>query len=264
LSARAMGFGAPPTPNGWTHAKELLFEREHNLWAALEVSKELPGTRKLDIWVALPYPFENQPKFKNTLWTHLDFSRNSEDRITALKWWVKEIESSWHTLCEKIPDHRARLCGFAWTKSSLAPNDETVIKGIADYIHGRQMKLWWCHNYGAARAIDVPELGFDFAFTRPTYTGIDPRGIDWIKYAAAFASHYHTGIGIWGEQRTSPYQTLDFLNVGNELFKNAFQIYDLPFQSVYEWYIDKDPMYVYLYAYTKGAFTKIIYPNCKY
>lgn len=258
LSARSIGFGVPDDLEDWQQVGAHLFVPEHNISAALELSRDL-CTHTLDIWVALPYPFAHNHSSDTR-----DLARDVFWRTDRIKWWIARFFDEWKAACTAVSDHRARLCGFAWTKSSLAPNDDLVIRDVSEFIHESGFKLFWCHNFGTTGATNVTELGFDFAFTRATYTGIEPRGIEWIRYTAAFAAHYHTGMTIWGEQRFSPYHALDFLNMGNESFKQAFQLYELPFRAVYDWYCETNPMYVYLYAYLKQAFTKIVYPGCSY
>jgi len=256
LSARALGLGEPATSVDWLQALDELFLPDANLPASLQLSKQRPFQKSLDIWVGLPYPQESTLSFA-VLPDHPLSFKEREDRIFALKWWVDQCVSRWHELSLSVPGHTCQLRGFVWTKSSLLDEDEAVATAVAAHIHATGLKLKWIQNYVSGKALTGYTMGFDLICLRPTYTGIEPRGALWIQYASSLAQSYHFGMSVWGEDRLYPYQVLDFLNAGRDSFMQAYQTHELPYGRVHEWYTHKDPMYVYVYAYTKGAYATI-------
>jgi hypothetical protein len=258
LSAKAIGFGSNPTAVAWQQAIEELFQKDQNLAITLQISKQRPNHKTLDIWIALPYPVETKQDFGTIHGRTLNFRVNPTDREIALKWWIDAVVAAWNQVSQSISGHHARLCGFAWTKSSLGSNDETLIQAISEYIHKGNLKCMWCQNYGTAKAWEGYNLGFDLVFTRPTYTNIDPRGTAWLNYAAKFSNVYNLGLIVWGDPRISSNQLSSILDFGRKTFmKAAFQIYELGDDAVYELYKKADPMYDALYSFINGTLTSV-------
>lgn len=172
-------------------------------------------------------------------------------------WWIDAVIDRWNILSSNHPDHNARLCGFAWTKASLDQNDEEILKLLHVHLKAKKLMLIWCTNYGTNKAETGKEIGFDAVFIRPTYMNTKDRNVNWLDSATQFSKVIPTDIIIWGDERVSKNQLLDFLNFGRHSFSHAKQIFELNGRSVYEFYKNGDPRYVYLYAYIKNAYTYI-------
>ncbi len=256
VSSKTLGFGRPGSLTAWQQALDDLFLPGFNMDAALQVSRQRPFQKLLDIWVALPYPQPAQQAFGLLDGRMLNF-RVQEDRITALKWWVDQVVTRYYALSQLVPGHLGVLRGFAWTKSSLSDEDEALASAIAKHVHAHGLKLMWIQNYVSGKALSGYNMGFDLILMRPTYLGIPPRDEKWVRYASMLAEAYRFGMTMWGEERINPRQILDLMNIGQADFMHAYQTYELPYSRILDWYVRNDPLYVYLYAYTKGAFAKI-------
>lgn len=254
LSGRYLGFGKAPTVNAWQEALDELFLSKHNLEAIVNASKSRLFGEPIDIWIALPYPLPSMQSFGMLNRKQLDFRNNPEDRKTALIWWIDQVIQRWTRLTRAHVGHVAQLRGFAWTKGSLDHNDEDVIQALHTHLQGKNLQLIWCTNYGANKAGNGRELGFDRVFIRPTYMNTQDRNENWLTYTANFSSTVPTDLIIWGDERVSKHQLIDFLNIGRVSFTHAHQIFELNDQAVYKFYHTQDPKYVYLYAYTKDAY----------
>ncbi len=249
ISAHAIGFGGPPTSAGWQKAIDELFVSDGNLPAAVAVSREQPSLPPVDIWITLPYPDVTRQPFGSVGKKTLDFHLREEDRKTALTWWIGEVLSAWNQLDKSLSGHRCRLCGFAWTKNSFAPGDEKLVGQISRFLHDRKLKLLWCQNYGTTNAHRGRELGFDLICTRPTVNGTPLRGAGWIASAAKLCRIHNLGMIIWGDPFVSNRQLDDFLQVGRQMFSEAFQLYELGDKAVYQFWRTNDPIYHSLYSY---------------
>lgn len=264
LSGQLLGLGKAPTVEGWLESIDELFAPKKNLQAAIELSNERLQQKPLDIWIALPYPVVSQAAFGTVNGAKIHFLNNPGHRVTALNWWINSVLTRWHALMLRYPQHRVQLRGFVWTKASLGPCDAEVIESICSTVHGHGLKIMWCTNYGAGKAEKAYEFGFDALFLRPTYTGVEPRGINWIKYSAQYADYLRAGMVLVGDPRVNPNQLLDFMNIGTGTFLHAFQVYETYGKSLLDDYRRENPLYVYLYCYTKNALVPIRYPHMKY
>ncbi|MBE3554348.1 MAG: DUF4855 domain-containing protein [Thermicanus sp.] len=246
LSPLMLGLGKEGTKEGWEEALGALFRKDANLSALLKVSKRDSSPKGTDLWIALPYPHPSPTAFSRM-----------GGRKEALIRWIRDFMELWRTLGPSEAGHRVRLCGFAWTKSSIDSIDEALLPELAREIHALGLKWIWLQNYGTAKAAEGKGMGFDAVFVRPTYLGEDPRGERWILSAARWASFQQFGLILWGDERVSSHQMIDFLNAGQGTFMSSFQIYEVGEKGIIPYYQRQDPLYVYLYAYTKGAYARI-------
>lgn len=248
LSPKALGMGKSAAEEGYDEALEALFRKDGNLSALLEVSRENVLPKRIDLWIALPYPYESS----------VGLAIQGE-RVKLLMRWVDRFLQRWESL-QATSQGEVDFRGFAWTKSSLDIGDELMIPFLADHLHELGLQLMWHQNYGTLKASEGKNLGFDYVFVRPTHLGDPPegpRGENWITAAAHWASFHQFGMILWGDERISKVQIIDYLNVGQSLFNDAFQIYELGERGILPYYERRDPIYVYLYAYTKRAYAKI-------
>ncbi|WP_274363649.1 DUF4855 domain-containing protein [Paenibacillus thermotolerans] len=253
MSGKAIGFGKPPTMTAWKQALDVLFQKDRNLSMALQISALRPKGNALDLWVALPYPLETKQDFGVYKGRQLNFQANPSDREIALTWWIDRLLEAWNYVSRKASGHNARLCGFAWTKNSLEPNDESLLAAISRYIHDKKLKLIWCQNYGTAKAWEGSQLGFDFVFTRPLFANKDPRGAEWVKSAVSFCNKYQLGVIVWGDPRVSLNQLPELLNIGRELFAHSLQIFEIGEVGAGHLFKTSDPLYRTLHSYIKGV-----------
>lgn len=260
VSAKGIGFGKPPSIEAWEEAIRELFLPGFNISAAMSLTLERPFQKELDIWIELPYPLETSQSFGVLQEQPINFALQPEGRMVALSWWIDQVMENCAAINITHPASLVKLRGFVWAKSSIPPTDKELIKRVAEKIHALQLQFLWSMNYGSGEAIHGYEYGFDIISLRSTYMGQGARGIDWMKSALHFADVYHFGVTVWGDERVSPYQTLDFLNTVSDFGTNIFHIYDLPILQIYEWYHNKNPLYVYVYAFSKGAYGKILRP----
>lgn len=264
LSPKGMGLGKEGTMASRLEALESLFTPGYNIPALLEVSKEMPAGEWVDLYIALPYPFPLSGEGKEG--TGFPAGGGTESgglggRKEELIAWVEGFMQRWQEWEKRVPGHRVRPVGMAWTKSSMDPLDEGWLPEVAQAVHRHGLKWFWLQNYGTAKAMGAKGFGFDAVFIRPTFLGGDPRGERWLFAAAKWA--YVQGFGIihWGDERFCPEQLLHFLNAGQRTYMHALQIYELGEEGILSYYKRKDPRYVYLYAYTKGAYVPIPVPQ---
>jgi hypothetical protein len=258
VGPKTIGFGGDPSITDWRESVNELFRSNENIPALLKVSRYRLWDKPVDVWVTLPYPLQSHDEFGIIGGNSIAFN-NPEDRAHAIQWWIDEFVLRWKLSSAMNPGHKTVLRGFCWGKSSILPSDEQVVADTIQHVHSKGLKIFWIRNYGTGKGADGDICGFDFAFIRPTFLGESPRGLEWITYSSMFASAYQEGMVIWGDVRVSEHQILDQLNVGSTLFMQAGQIYELPYLALAEWYRRLDPMYVYLYCYTKNAFRAIQY-----
>ncbi|CCQ96873.1 hypothetical protein CULT_500038 [[Clostridium] ultunense Esp] len=249
LSGKALGMGMENSEQGWEEALNALFKTEGNLSALLELSKENVQPKRIDLWIALPYPY---PSSARRSWPG--------GRAGILLSWIDQFLYRWEEIRKRFPGHSVDFKGFAWTKSSLDLGDEELISLLATKLHPLGWKLMWQQNYGTAKAMEGRKMGFDYILIRPTHLGDPPegpRGEKWIAASAAWANFQEFGLILWGDERVSNAQIIDYLNAGRDSFMHAFQFYELGARGILPYYQRGDPIYVYLYAYTKGAYANI-------
>ncbi len=257
ISPRSMGFGKPPTAGTWLEVVEELFRPEQNVPALMQASQRLPAGKQVDLWIALPYPFENQPCFGTVRGGHLNFQTNPEHRTAAVVWWMEQVVAGWRQTSLRTPSHRVVFRGFAWTRSMLWPADHGVIRHVAEWVHGNQLKLMWCYHDKTEGADRAGELGFDLCLNRPLIA----RDIHRIDAAAEFAEQHGHGVVLaWDSTRHSD-SFADLLQIAENRIREAVQLFELPFGLVREWCQQAEPAYMALYQYIRGAEAQDVDPK---
>jgi hypothetical protein len=196
---------------------------------------------------------------------NLDFS-NESDRLTAIDWWITRFMRRWR---EAGLEPFLRLRGFRWPRETVL-NEQDLIAGVAAKIHSLDLQFMWLANYGAAQATDWATLGFDVSVLHPNYYGNTSYGWDWIDNASLFARYYGCGMQIvYGKGLLYDQNHIyDYLNRGlpefNGYMKESFLVMHFDGINIREIYDTDRKLYIQLYCFFKGLYTKENYEGIGY
>ena len=267
------GFGVPGNKEDWLSWLDDIFLPGHNLESAAKTveANKLPA---VDIWISLPYPDPGQKKFGLIGDSRLDFSR-SQDRITALKWWVNRFLARWHAKIKvRGLDRYISFQGFYWARESMTLKDRFLLPGLISYIQSVDSRTMWIPYYAATPFLNITNPGFDITVIQPSYLQNPPLGWQRLKAAADRAKRYKTGIEIEfdtsAQFENSPgYKiSLDYLNHGLPQYEGymsqTFTAYYTGYKTILNLSKANSPLYTYLYRFIKGNLQKINYPGINY
>ncbi|WP_213411095.1 DUF4855 domain-containing protein [Xylanibacillus composti] len=183
-----LGLTEPTDERDWLEWLVALFAPEQLLHALDEAIAE--AKRSIDIWITLPYPDRLQPDFGRSSGTSLNF-RYPEDRLEALLWWVDACLRKWK---RSSFAHSLKLRGFRWPREVLVADDEALVRALGRHVRSKGLRFMWLAHYGSAHVHAWKDMGFDFMYVNPGYYGRSDVPVEYIDYAALFASTVGSGL----------------------------------------------------------------------
>lgn len=261
------GFEQPPNISDWMEWLNELFHRRGNLMALRDaVASSSLLMAPIDVWVTVPYPETKQTKFGKADGKNLAFS-NTEDRIIAVNWWVKEFADRWNRSGLEGP---LRWRGVSWGREIVNDADVDVVPSVSSFVHTLGKQLLWVTNYGTAHADEWQKLGFDIAVLYPNYYGNTPFGWEWIDHAAEFARAHRCGIQ-WRYGKGLLYNRdhlYDYFNRGlpdyNDYMGKSFTVASFDNTTIKDVYEKQIALYIAIYSFNKGIYQKTNYEGIDY
>ncbi|MBE3577190.1 MAG: DUF4855 domain-containing protein [Limnochordales bacterium] len=226
--------GAAANMEDWQWLLDETFMPGHQLDALQEAAhqaKQALGDPdyKVKVFLTLVYPSPFQNAFgdldgdgvpESFAWSDpkVGPEKALENRVAAVKWLLDEYLRRWQE--KQYPD--LELVGFWWHRESIlfqnSPNDDELVRQVADLVHQAGYKFIWIPYYGAAGSYDWWEYGFDAAILQPNYMFADV-GRERLELAARIARTLGMGIemekhwlGGWNELQ----KWIDYLAAGVE------------------------------------------------
>jgi len=165
-----------------------------NLNGAVEnVSQSLGDAHyAVKVVLTIPYPDPKQSNFGEVSGVNRDF-RNSGDRVAAVKWYIDEALDKWADYHDRGLLERTELVGFYWLHETVPQGDETMIKEISDYLHGKGYLLFWIPYFRASGVTNWKEIGFDAVTMQPNYAFYD-SGVERFEQTANMCVQYRMGV----------------------------------------------------------------------
>lgn len=138
------------------------------------------------------------------------------NRLSAEEWLLSEFLRRW----EERDYQHLRLVGFYWHPESIgfrySPNDDEFVRGVADLVHARGLKLYWIPYYGAEGSYDWHKYGFDVAVLQPNYMFSDTQE-ERLQVTSQIAQILGMGVELekhWNSNWTELSKWIDYLNGG--------------------------------------------------
>ena len=174
----------------------------------------------VNVYIMIPYPSYKVTDFGSPVG---DGGGKSllpvANRLEAVRWYVDEVLHRWEARRTELA--HLRLAGFYWMQEHVnpeVPGEGTLVRGTADYVHQKGLKLGWIPWSGAYLATSWRSYGFDWAVTQPNHMFQDQPGL--IKAAVDRARTARMGIEIELDGRVKQPQgarkLYDYLNAGVE------------------------------------------------
>ncbi len=254
------GFGEPADCTDWIEWINSLFAPAQNLHALFLVATH----SLLDVWISIPYPYLNQKNFGKVNKKSLNFE-NDDDRFSAVSWWIDKFIERWKK--ESDLSQRLNFRGFLWQRESVYDYDEKLVQLTNEYVKSKGYYRMWLPFYGSSGCLKIRELDFDVVALHSNYYGNTSYDRQWINHTSAFAQFYNTGIQIIFGKGVIYNDThlLDYLALGlpehNNYMTQSFLVYQFPNQTLKEIYENRYVDYIRLYMYTKGLYSKQLYPD---
>ncbi|GGJ06414.1 hypothetical protein GCM10010885_14500 [Alicyclobacillus cellulosilyticus] len=249
------GFTPPADAEDWQAWLDELFHPGYNLSAlAAAAASGPPAVAPVDVWITVPYPDPRLASFRTGWGSALHFAHTG-DRVAAVTRFVDDLLHRWRQagLCGTL-----RLRGLRWPRTVLDEADADVIAKVSEAVHAAGLDWLWLTHYGAARAADWAQLGFDAAVLHPNCYGRTVCDRQWIHHAALFARVHGCGLHlVFGRGLLHhPRDAYDYLNLGlpGELgyVDEAFCVVSFPGTSPRTLYEEDLPLYIAVYSFAKG------------
>lgn len=188
------------TRDDWTYWLDSLFRPGNNLsalnTAVAKAKLSLPDKfgNKVPVVISLPYPGVISNWASGIDFDHRNAGRTAalENRLDAVQWFISETQQRWIMAGYT----NLTLAGFYWSAEYVhtdSPDDEALIKGVAELVHDAGPYTFEWIPYMQAQGYQLwKQLGFDTAHMQPGYafTGNAER-----LPSTVAVTHFH-GMGI--------------------------------------------------------------------
>jgi len=94
----------------------------------------------------------------------LDFSR-PEHQHQAMTWYIERVLAHW----QQHNYQHLKLVGFYWLAESIGEADHDLVEWTAEYVHERNLKLYWIPYFTAGGVLRWRERGIDATMLQPNY-----------------------------------------------------------------------------------------------
>lgn len=120
---------------------------------------------KRKVVLSIPNPVNDDVTWGELNGKKLDF-HSTEDRVAAATWFADRMLEEWKKKNYKYLE----LAGFYWLRETIN-NDKAVdlVKAVGEYVHQKKLDFYWIPYYGAKRAGEWKNMGFDIAYQQPNY-----------------------------------------------------------------------------------------------
>lgn len=247
--------GGPSNKADWDQVLNTLFSSTYQLDALNTAVGQLKAelndpARKMKVTIALPFPDAYQSNFgdvdgdgvsENLNWRDVGETASMNNRLKAAKWFMNEVMSRWNASGYQ----HLQLSGFYWSDEEVAKTtslkEYEFVKGVADYIHGNNLKFEWIPFNQAAGFRNWKQLGFDVVSMQPGYAFSDTNPRDGIAEAASYAKAFGMGLEMethWDIFVDDQYwkKAYDYLEEGLPDFSNYQNgVYTTYYQNVYDY-----------------------------
>lgn len=165
------------------------------------------GCRALDELIGELIPVLGKPGHKHkvvmcipTNWTKGDWiwgtvngrEISGEDRLTAGKWYIDELQRRWTAAGFK----NIELDGIYWTKESFHEDLDDHVRGINAYSHDKGLLVYWIPYVAAKGRGEWHDWGVDVAYLQPNYYFKEERPISQLDGAIDFAKKHDMGMEV--------------------------------------------------------------------
>lgn len=147
--------------------------------------------------IGVPEPPRGQKDWGELDGRRLDFS-NTEDRITAGKWYMDLVEEHFR----RGEFRYLELAGFYWLPEKSLQSRE-VTRALGDYTRSKGLRFYWIPYYTAQGYSEWRDLGFDAAYLQPTYFWNRKIGDERVDRACELARTYGMGLEMEFDMRAS-------------------------------------------------------------
>ena len=224
---------------------------------------------KVKVILMIPHPSVEQSNFGSLDGTSpsLNFSLKdqsaeeaNEQRFNAVKWYIDQC-------LQKIQNDKynnLELVGFYWMEEAADSVDGLLIQRTSEYIHNRDLKLFWIPMFDAIGYKEWRQRGFDAVMMQPNYFWPEKLKPVRIERTAAMARKYHMGVEVEFDGsvanpffRKRFYEYLDY-GAKTRFMTDALVGYYEGGGGVLELFHSQDPelheLYIALYEFAKGTY----------
>lgn len=167
-------------------------------------------SRRHQIVMSLPVPTTATQMWGEINGVKMNFE-NSEDRITAIKWYIDRVLEEWNRAAFKNLD----LVGVYWTQEAPSFSNPTgyMAQKVNDYAHSLGLKTYWIPYYKVPNRNEWREMNFDVAYTQPTYAFT--TDVPYSQLEDAVNSSFDMGLGVEME-----FEGYNFTNLNGTIVKS--------------------------------------------
>lgn len=168
-------------------------------------------SRRHQVVMSLPVPTTATQMWGEINGVKMNFEK-TEDRITAIKWYIDRVLEEWDKAAFKNLD----LVGVYWTQEapSFSNPTGTMAQKVNDYAHSLGLKTYWIPYYKVGSRGDWREMNFDVAYTQPSYAFT--TDVPYEQLEDAVNSSFELGLGVEME-----FEGYNFSNVNGTIQKYA-------------------------------------------
>ncbi len=121
---------------------------------------------KHQVVMTLPIPYQAYNGWGRVDGKNLDFGVLN-DKLAAMKWYVDLLIDEW----QKADFNNIELAGVYWLRESISDgfNEIACAKAMSEYVHEKDLQMFWIPYYRAPHYSDGKSYGIDMVYHQPNY-----------------------------------------------------------------------------------------------